>query len=289
MVGFVNVYKERGESSFNVVRKIKKIFNEKRVGHLGTLDPMAEGVLPVAVGKATKMFDYYLHKKKSYIATFKIGEETDTLDLEGEVIKTSTTKISDDDIQKVLPKFVGKILQTPPKFSAVKINGKRAYDLARDNKDFDIAPKEVEIYTILPMASVLDNLLILKIDCSAGTYIRSLGRDILNSLGSCCTMTKLVRTQSGDFNLDGAKTIEEIQKDPEGSLILVQQALTSLPVLKLPKSYFSKIKNGVRVPTDNFDIQQNENLLVYAGDFFMGIGEVVDNKLVIKINLYEGE
>lgn len=289
MVGFVNVYKARGESSFNVVRKIKKIFNEKRVGHLGTLDPMAEGVLPVAVGKATKMFDYYLHKKKSYIATFKIGEETDTLDLEGDVIKTSTTKISDEDIQKVLPKFVGKILQIPPKYSAVKINGKRAYDLARDNKEFDIAPKEVEIYGILPMAKVVDNLLILKIDCSAGTYIRSLGRDILNSLGSCCTMTKLVRTQSGDFNLDSAKTIEEIQKDPEGSLISVQQALETLPDLRLPKTYFSKIKNGVRVSIDNFDGKQNENLLVYAGDFFMGIGEVVDNKLVIKINLYEGE
>ena len=136
MIGFVNVYKPRGVTSFKIVGEIKKIYGIKHVGHLGTLDPMAEGVLPIAIGKATKFFDYFLKKDKEYIGRFEVGYATDSLDAEGEVVDKNDTRITLQKVQQSCQKFMGKIRQIPPKFSAIKINGQRAYKLAREGKEF---------------------------------------------------------------------------------------------------------------------------------------------------------
>ena len=150
ITGFVNIIKPTGMTSSDVVLRVKKILKTKKVGHLGTLDPAASGVLPVAVGKATKFFDYFLNKDKTYVAVVKFGIETDSLDSFGNITNKDNTIISKEDILKVIPEFIGKILQVPPKYSAIKINGKRACDLARENIDFEIKPKEITIHSIKP-------------------------------------------------------------------------------------------------------------------------------------------
>lgn len=288
MLGLINVYKPRGLTSFNIVGKIKKIYGTKQVGHLGTLDPMAEGVLMVAVGKATKLFDYFLNKDKEYIGTFKSNEETDTLDAEGEVINTTQNIVSIEELDKTLKNFIGNISQTPPKFSAIKINGRRAYDLARKGVDFDIKPKQVSIYSLERIMEQVNNLYTFKIHCSAGTYIRSLGRDIFYSINNLCTMVKLVRTRCGKFDISNAKTIEEIEKDPNTAIIKIEDAVNELNIKTINEEFFTKIKNGVQIRVNKKDFPSGQFLLK-VGTILMGIAEVKNDKLVLKVNLYEGE
>ena len=285
MQGIVVVNKEKGWTSFDVVKKIKKIWGIKKVGHLGTLDPMAEGVLPVAIGKATKLFDYYLKKSKTYIAQFEFGYETDTLDAEGQVIKTTSNLPSKKDIEEVLSSFVGKLQQTPPKYSAVKINGQRAYALARDNKEFQIQPKQIEIYKLEVLGQTDTNTYEFLIECSAGTYIRSLCQDIAKRLNSLATMTKLTRTRSGNFTQKDAKTIEELEQNK--TLISTSDALNHLPKIELDEKYFQKLSNGVEVKI----INQPQNVLstIFVGDRLFGIGEVEKGILKISTRLNEGE
>ena len=201
MQGIVNVYKPKGWTSFDVVNKLKRVYSTSKIGHLGTLDPMAEGVLPVALGKATKLFDFYLKKTKVYEAEFEFGYETDTLDAYGEVIQTSPNLPTLEEIKKATEKFLGKIKQVPPAFSAVKINGKRAYDLARNKEEFTISAKEVEVFKFDCLGKLAGNKYSFIIECSAGTYIRSLARDIAKALGSCGYVGALRRTKVGKFEL----------------------------------------------------------------------------------------
>lgn len=287
MSGIVIVYKPRGWTSFDVVKKIKKIYNTPHVGHLGTLDPMAEGVLMVAVGKATKLFDFYLTKDKEYIATFKAGEETDTLDAEGEVIKTSSKKISSSDVKAIFPNFLGEIFQTPPRYSAIKINGKRAYELARKNIEFDIQPKKINIYN-LELLSTEENLFEIKIVCSAGTYIRSLGRDMFAALDSCATMVKLVRTRAGNFDLSKALSIEQIEQSPLESLMSLDKVLSNLERVELDEKYKKQISNGVQIKNIT-KYKENDEFTLFVGSEFFGIATIQNSKIVLKVNLYEGE
>ena len=283
MLGFVNVYKPRGVTSFKVVGQLKKIYGEKRVGHLGTLDPMAEGVLPVAIGKATKFFDYFLKKDKEYIGDFIAGYETDSLDADGEIVNENGFVPSIEDVQKSCQNFIGKVQQTPPKFSAIKINGQRAYKLAREGKEFEIKPKEVEIYGLTAERGLGDNLYRFKVWCSAGTYIRSLGSDVLKGAGALATMVKLVRTRSGPFKIDDARRIDEIEKDPQRFLIRVSDVLSSIKRIDLTEEEFFKIKNGVVFATD----EKDSDYLAYYRDRIVGLTEVEDGKLRCKINLIE--
>lgn len=285
MQGIVVVKKEEGWSSFDVVKKIKRIFNTSKVGHLGTLDPMAEGVLPVAIGKATKLFDYYLKKTKTYIADFEFGYETDTLDREGEVINNCNKIPTPQEIRNVLIEFIGKTMQTPPKFSAVKINGKRAYSLARENKEFEIKPKEIEIRKLELLEQLSNSKFRILIDCSAGTYIRSLCRDIAYKLNSCATMTKLERVRSGNFTLENARTVSEIEKNPQEKVISITEALSHLPKINLDEKYFEKLKNGVKI-TLNKDAELST---VFVGNILFGLGEIKNKSLVLYSRFYEGE
>lgn len=283
MIGFVNVYKPKGATSFQIVALCKKLFNEKRVGHLGTLDPMAEGVLPIAIGKATKLFDYFLNKDKEYDATFLAGEETDTLDADGTVTATTDTIPTLQEVEKSAQTFFGKIMQMPPKYSAKKINGQRAYDLARKGIDFDLKAKEIEIYGILASNGLDDKLFNLKIWCSSGTYIRSLGGDIFHKINSLSTMTKLVRTRSGTFKIEDSTSIEELKNDPMSHLIGIAEVLKNMTTLTLEETQEKKIKNGCQVSVTEGD---GEFLVMNEAQEVLGLGQVEGGKLKLTTTLY---
>ena len=208
----INIYKPVGWTSFNVVKKIRGITKEKKVGHAGTLDPFAEGVLIIGTGKDTKELTAIGADQKSYIATLKLGEETNTLDIEGEIVKKSNVpKLSTDIIKNVLNKFLGKQKQIPPMFSAKKVGGKKLYELARKNIEIEREPKDIEIKEI-ELANFLEDEITFKSTCSKGTYIRVLGSDIAKALGTVGHLTKLVRTSVGEYFVEEAIQIEEFEK-----------------------------------------------------------------------------
>lgn len=211
--GFVNIIKPTGMTSSDVVCKVKKILGTKKVGHFGTLDPAAAGVLPLGVGKGAKFFDYFLTKDKEYIAQVEFGIMTDSLDSFGEVLKTEDVDIEQEKIEKILPEFIGKIKQVPPKFSAIKINGEKACDLVRKGVEFEIKSRDIEIYDIKLLKKVSKNRFLFKVHCSAGTYIRTLFSDIANRLGTISTTPVIIRTKSGRFMMDNAVTLEELEQN----------------------------------------------------------------------------
>ena len=211
--GIIPINKPRGWTSFDVVNKIKHMVKPLKVGHLGTLDPMATGVLLVTIGKATKLFDLLQEKEKTYIAEFKFGMLTDTLDITGEVLETrKVEKITLEMLEKATQNLIGEIDQIPPKYSAKSINGKRAYELARNNIEFEIPAKRVKIFNI-DILKFNGETFELKISCGSGTYIRAIGRDIAKSLGTIATMSSLVRTSVGSISLEDSINIESLSKD----------------------------------------------------------------------------
>lgn len=286
MQGIVIVNKETGWTSFDVVNKLKHIYNTKKVGHLGTLDPMAEGVLPVAVGRATKLFDYYLNKTKTYIANIKFGVLTDSLDATGAVIKTEDINITEAEFKKALNSFVGKISQVPPRVSAKKINGRRAYDLARNNIEFEIKPKDVTIYEIEYISKVADNEYQFKVVCEAGTYIRSLCRDIGEKLNTIATMTKLVRTKAGEFSIENSHTISEIESNKDAFLLPLEKVLNNEQKLVLSVDNLPALINGRKLVVNE---QDSKLVTVYCGDILFGLGNILNKNLKILVRLYEGE
>lgn len=283
MIGFVNVYKPSGMTSFQVVVKLKKIYNTKRVGHLGTLDPMAEGVLPVAIGKATKFFDYFLKKDKAYSAVFKCGVKTDTLDAEGEIEEENDFVPTIEEVKIASQKFVGKIQQIPPKFSAKKINGIRAYSMARSGKDFELKPNQVEIYSILASNGSDDKLFNFEIECSSGTYIRSLGVDILGSINTLATMVKLVRTRAGLFKIEDSFSLDKIEREPQKCLMSISNALKNVENVVIDDNQFFKLKNGVSIP---MQIEDGEYLVNY-NEVCLGLASVQNQILKLTINCLE--
>lgn len=286
MQGIVNVYKEKGWTSFDVVNKLKRVYNTTKIGHLGTLDPMAEGVLPIAVGKATKLFDLYLKKTKLYRAEFTFGSETDTLDAEGSVVKSTDNIPTIEDLRNSTKKFVGKINQVPPAYSAVKVNGRRAYDLARKNIDFSLSAKEVNIYKFELEKECGENCFSFLIECSAGTYIRSLARDLAHSVGSLATMTKLTRLSSGEFEIQNSKKIDEIEKNPEGSIISLDTVFANLEKIEFEGYDAKKILNGVKLNIkDKFEGRKR----IYIEGKLFAIGEIQNGKLTCIVRLNEGE
>ena len=249
--GIIPINKPENWTSFDVVNKLKYKLKPHKVGHLGTLDPMATGVLLVTVGKATKLFDIMQEKQKTYVATFKFGILTDTLDATGEVLANSQIEpINEDKLKEVLPKFIGKISQIPPKFSAKSINGKRAYDLARNGVEFELKPKDVEIYSIKVIE--FDGIFVkLEITCGSGTYIRAIGRDIANELGTVATMTKLVRTKVGNIDISKSYDIQNI--DNLEDLIIPIKEVLNFESLDLNKEEMNKILNGQSLKIDKLD------------------------------------
>ena len=209
--GLVVIDKPSGLSSFLAVNITKRGLKVQKAGHMGTLDPLASGVLVVGVGKGTKMFDHFLGREKAYYAEYEFGYETDTLDLEGKVVKQNQCDISEEDIEKILPVFKGKILQMPPVYSAKKIDGKKACDLARSGQEVVLQPKEVEVFELELVKKLGKNKFGFNIRCSSGFYVRALGRDLAQNLGTFATTTLIRRTECCGFSLDNAQKLEEIK------------------------------------------------------------------------------
>lgn len=269
-IGFVNIIKPTNMTSSDVVIKIKKILNTKRVGHLGTLDPAASGVLPIAVGKATKFFDYFLKKDKVYRAVVEFGVETDTLDSFGNITKTdNTVNITEDKLLNIIPEFIGEIMQTPPKFSAKKVGGKKAYELVRENANFELKPKKLTVFDIKLVKKCEKNRFLFEVHCEAGTYIRSLFNDIANKLNTVATTSVIIRTKSGLFDLNSALTLEEF--DQQKNLILIENVFKNHQVINVDGLIAKKILNGVKVEASDFKQKLDNEFLIKFEDKLVGM------------------
>lgn len=211
--GVIVLNKPTGMSSSLAVSIVKRLLHPNKIGHLGTLDPLGTGVLLLAVNKATKLFEPYLNKRKTYRTIFKFGIETDTFDSEGNVVKEQEIDINLDDVIEKTNLLLGEMAQMPPMYSAKKIAGKKAYELAREGKTVELKPRNVIIYKFECLGQVEKNTFIFDIECSAGTYIRSLCRDIASLLSTCGTMVYINRTICGDFSIENSTTLEQIREN----------------------------------------------------------------------------
>lgn len=244
MDGIFNLYKPAGFTSNDAVAMMRKILNMKKVGHGGTLDPDATGVLPVFTGTATRLLEFAVEGKKEYVAEFRLGIKTSTGDISGDIVATkSVPDFSQEDLEKVLTKFLGRQKQIPPMYSAIKIGGEKLYQLARRGEEVEREARDIEIYALEILGFNLPDLR-LRVECSKGTYIRTLGEDIAVALGTVGTMAKLVRTKVGKFNLSESHTLEEIRENPN-SCVLEPVNVIDLPKIILTPNQAWRITSGV--------------------------------------------
>ena len=272
--GVINVYKESGMTSFDVVRKIKKIAATGKVGHTGTLDPMATGVLPICIGKATKLVDYIMGDYKVYRAEMKLGLKSDTLDSEGKILSEKPVSCNEEQIRKEFEKFIGEIVQVPPMYSALKVNGKRLYELAREGKEVHREGRTITIYNI-DIESIEIPYVRFKVKCSKGTYIRTLIDDIGEGLGTGAIMTSLERVESGEaFNISNSYTLEEIENSIEDKIISIEDSLRKYPEKRFTKEAKKLLVNGVKIGNPRLIGNVKEGILyrVYVEDLFIGLG-----------------
>ncbi len=294
MIGVLNINKPKNVTSSQVVVRIKKLLKTGKVGHIGTLDPLASGVLPICVGKATRLFDYFLKKQKTYIARFTFGTQTDTLDLEGEIVKTSQNIPTKTQIESVLPSFIGEIEQIPPMYSSKKIDGKKAYDLARRGVQIELKPCKLTIYNYKLVNQMDEKTFEFEITCSAGTYIRALARDLGEKLNSCATMTNLLRTATGNFKLENSIDFNTLT--PEiliNNLIPLGEVLADFEKIVITKQIFQKLLNGQTVNVKDNQISVNNTInkdvpyAVMMENKVVGIGYIINNNLKIKTYLLD--
>lgn len=248
-------------TSRDVVNKISKTLITKRVGHTGTLDPLATGVLVVTVGKYTKLCELLTSTFKEYKVEMKLGFETDTLDITGKVTNTSLMSVSEEKIVSTIESFVGKYLQEVPAYSAVKINGKRLYEYARENKTMELPKREVNIKDISDI-SISGNTVSFKCLVSKGTYIRSLVRDIGIKLGTYATMSNLVRTKQGKFSIEESYTIEDIEQGKFTSL-KIEEVLDNLYTVNIDDKVYKEVSNGI---VKEYNIKEDYILFKYSSN-----------------------
>ena len=252
MDGIFNIYKEKGFTSHDVVAIVRRTIHMKKVGHTGTLDPDAEGVLPVCVGKATKLSDVIMDGRKSYRAMLRLGITTTTEDASGEVLETKEVEYNEDRIREVVASFIGKLEQVPPMYSAVKVNGKKLYELAREGKEIQRKSRTIEVYDIRIRQFLPPDRVEIDVDCSKGTYIRTLCADIGKRLGCGGHMAELLRTRTGAFSLDNAIKLDELkalaeQEKAEEALLTMEEALKDFPVVKVSEKSAKFLYNGGKI------------------------------------------
>ena len=279
--GILLIDKPKGWTSTDVVRKVVRLTHAK-VGQMGTLDPMATGVLPIALGKATKLFDTFLTKQKRYIGSFDFGALYDTQDITGEIIDKSDFVPTCEALQKSILKFVGEISQIPPAYSAKKVNGCPAYKLARMKQEFNLKPKKINIYDIKLLE--FDNRhFTLDITCSAGTYIRTLGVDIAKDAGAMVAMSALQRIRSGDFRLEDCIQIEDIDEQKiADNLISIDDAISYITALQVSQQEFYDLKDGKIISKEITDGQYR----IKFKNTLLGIAAASANKIKLETYLY---
>jgi len=288
MDGIVNVFKPKGMTSHDVIREIRRIFKMKKVGHTGTLDPNAAGVLPVCIGKGTRVSEYLLNLPKEYIAELTLGYSTDTQDSEGKILKYSNKKVSEDDIYRAFDRFKGEIEQIPPMYSALKHNGQRLYEIARKGEVVERKPRKAIIYD-LNIMKIMDNKVIFYVKCSRGTYIRTLCNDIGEFLGIYGYMSYLIRVGVGNFTIEdsvGLDCLKGIDNDELKSIVLpMDEGLKHMESIVVDEKFFSKLVNGAKVPVE-IHLNTNDYLRVYCNNKFIGVGRIIqsDNGFNIKMD-----
>ena len=280
--GIIVINKPKEYTSHDVVAKVKKILNIKKVGHTGTLDPNATGVLPLLLNTGTKLSKYLIEHDKEYEVTLELGIKTDTADIEGNVIKKEEVDWKKlNDIEETLNTFLGEQTQIPPIYSAIKVNGKKLYEYARSGQNINIEPRNIQIYEIeLQKIDKQKNEINFRVHCSKGTYIRSLCEDIAQKLGTIGYMKELTRTKVGNFTINEAVKIEEIENNKEQiikeKLISIEKFFESKESIKLNKKQLDKFLNGVKIRIDK---QENICRIYNENNEFIGIGTIEKNFL----------
>ena len=284
--GVINVNKPAGWTSQDVCAKLRNRLHIKKLGHTGTLDPMATGVLPVCTGKATRIIEYYGHDRKSYHASMKLGLVTDTLDITGEVLETAAyTDVCEKAVREAFKAYTGHVLQVPPKYSALKVDGKRAYELAREGKDFELKAREIEIFSNdISRLDLGSGEIEFDVTCSKGTYIRTICDDIGRTLGCGAVMTALVRTGSGFFTIENSAGIDEISEDPERYIMPMDETLAELGRIILNDNRIIAFTNGNPTREGGYAITEpsgyDELYRVYGNGSFLGVAAVDSGDLI---------
>ena len=275
--GFINLNKPSGMTSHDAVNHVRRIFSVLKVGHAGTLDPAACGVLPIAIGRATKFIEYLADRDKSYRAEILFGLATDSGDLDGSIIARAENFAmpTREALDAALKTFVGEIEQTPPKFSAIKINGRKAYDLARKDVDFEMPRRLVKIHK-LEVVALGEDTATIEIDCGKGTYIRSLARDLGERLNLPATLKSLVRLKVGDFDLNDALTFDDVKNFGANCLLPIDACLKHLPAFDLPEHRVRAFMNGLPTTVHAPDATA---LRIFAGGKFLGVGRIAGGEL----------
>lgn len=285
MNGVILINKEKNISSFGVVAKVRKILNIKKVGHSGTLDPNATGLLPILIGNGTKISKYLIEHDKTYIAKLKLGIKTTTADGEGDILEKDDFKLNkkNEDLYKnVFNSFIGKSTQIPPIYSAIKVDGKKLYEYARKNEEVEIKPREIEIYNIKIISINYDeNEIDFEVSCSKGTYIRTFCEDIAKKLKTCGYMKELKRTRVDNFRIEDAITLEELENNKnneeylKNKIISIENIFENKNKINLNERKKELFLNGVKLTHDLKD----DIYLVYSNNVFLGLG-IVQNKLL---------
>ncbi len=287
MNGFINLLKPPGMSSGAAVAVIKRLTHEK-VGHAGTLDPEAAGVLPIMVGRATRLLDYFSDKEKEYIAQIRFGFSTDTQDAEGNVLEKSDKLPSMEDVLKVLPQFTGTIMQCPPAYSAIKKDGVPLYLLARKGNLVQTEPRPTSIHEIQLLSKVSEDTYVIRVACGKGTYIRTLCHDIGQALGCFAHMRFLLRTQSGPFFLNQTCIFEDLMQenaDISSYLMPLDAPIQQYPRLDVQIEDMKKAINGVALDKSKYAFEENQKVRVYLLDDFIGMATVQSDQIVFSMLL----
>ena len=285
--GILIIDKTQGWTSMDVCAKLRGIFREKRIGHAGTLDPMATGVLPVFIGRATRAVEFASEGQKEYVAGLRLGLVTNTQDTSGEVLEERPFRGSLQDLEGVLDRFRGDIQQVPPMYSAIKINGKKLYELARKGREVERQPRPVTIHSLTVEEQTGPAEFILRVRCSKGTYVRTLCHDIGLALGCGGCMSSLRRTMAAGFSLDRAVTLEQVQQaeDPAALLLPVDAYFSDRPALTLPSALEKKVRNGMTVVMP--EIIPGEYRVYGQGGDFLALGRAENGKLFTVKSFFE--
>ena len=285
MQGILIINKPQGYTSQDVVSKVKKILNIKKAGHTGTLDPLATGVLPIMLGNYTKLSKYLIEHDKIYLAKIKLGEKKDTGDEEGKTIEEKEVlenNLNKENVEEILKKFSGRQKQIPPMYSAIKVNGKKLYEYAREGKKVEIPEREIEIYSIkLKNINLEEKEIEFEVNCSKGTYIRVLCEDIANKLDTVGYMSNLERIKVDDFDIRDSVTLEDLEKNKdnkmflERSLINMETIFKDLPQISLNNRKKELFLNGVMLSIENKEGLYN----IYNNNVYLGTGTIKNNLL----------
>jgi|AGTN01.1.fsa_nt_gi tRNA pseudouridine 55 synthase len=285
--GFINLYKESGLTSQAAVSRVIRILKDNdiqvdKAGHLGTLDPDGEGVLPIALGRAARLFDFLSAKRKAYYTEFVFGSETDTLDSSGKITRVSDIIPKKEEIEAVLKSLTGKVMQAPPDYSAKSVGGVKAYKLARAGKKPDLKPKEVDIYSIKLLFELENSVFSFQIECGGGVYIRSIARDLGLSLGSVAHMRYIKRTASGPFKIENAYKLDRISAPFYDKILPVSFALQGVPSFAPEEKYVKSLLNGVKIQIPSAPEGTSQ---LYIDGELIGLTENKEGRCYIKTRL----